>query len=180
MGHLPGRPLGGQIFGPCARMVGHSKSDPLRLPAPFRRPTAAKSLIYLLPRTPPLGTIRQIVSRFQMVVFGPRSEGRLFVRAPFRSPRETLRRSSRRRSHDEAAAWAAKAIPQRPTHLPGYLVAMAAHGLAGRIDEARAVYAAYRNLDPDARISNMDRWLRLEPEHHAKWAKGLRLAGMPE
>ena len=32
---------------------------------------------------PPLGTILQIVSRFQTVVSGPRCEGRLLVREPF-------------------------------------------------------------------------------------------------
>ena len=34
---------------------------------------------------PPLGTILQIVSQYQSVVFGARDEGRLFVREPFGS-----------------------------------------------------------------------------------------------
>jgi hypothetical protein len=32
---------------------------------------------------PPLGTIHHILSHFQIVVSGPRIEGRLFVRSPF-------------------------------------------------------------------------------------------------
>ena len=49
---------------------------------PFR-PSGCKALIYHTSCRPPLGTILQILSRYQNVVSGPRGEGRLFVRATF-------------------------------------------------------------------------------------------------
>ena len=47
------------------------------------RPSGCKPLKRRTSCMPPLGTILQLLSPFQIVISGPRGEGRLFVRAPF-------------------------------------------------------------------------------------------------
>ena len=61
-------------------------------------------------------------------------------------------------------------------------IAAASNALAGRPEEAQKAMARLRQLDPELRVSNLkDRigWFR-RPEDFAKYADGLRKAGLPE
>jgi hypothetical protein len=53
--------------------------------------------------------------------------------------------------------------------------------MAGRIDAAQLACAAYQQFDPAARVSNVnDRLALSRDEDIEKFARGLRLAGLPE
>lgn len=82
---------------------------------------------------------------------------------------------------DSATAWAEKALGNLPSLLVAVAVLAASHALAGRPDEAQQAMQRLRTLDPALRVSNLKNWL---PIHHsedfARFADGLRLAGLPE
>ena len=81
----------------------------------------------------------------------------------------------------EASSWAARALQLHPQFVVGLRVSMAADALAGRIEEARRTYAAYRRLDPEARLSNLGQRFRFSrPETLQIFVDALRLAGMPK
>lgn len=83
--------------------------------------------------------------------------------------------------YDEAESWAMKALLEHPKHLFSFRCLCASLALAGRLDEARQTYERYRQLDPTARLASIRKWLRLRCDEDVKmFAKGLRLAGMPE
>jgi adenylate cyclase len=83
--------------------------------------------------------------------------------------------------YDGAAATAAKGLRLRPRHTHLLGVSMCAHAMAGRLEEARRIYAIYMEINPWARVSKFRRWYPLRrDEDFAKAAAGLRLAGMPE
>jgi adenylate cyclase len=83
--------------------------------------------------------------------------------------------------HDEAVSWAERSIRESPNLLPALRIATAAHALAGRMDEARRVLARVLELDPGSRIAMLREWVPLQrPEDYARYAEGLRLAGLPE
>ena len=54
--------------------------------------------------------------------------------------------------------------------------------LAGRLEEARKPVARALELDPKMRISNLKERMGAfpRPEDYAKYAEGLRIAGLPE
>ncbi|WP_037382438.1 winged helix-turn-helix domain-containing tetratricopeptide repeat protein [Sinorhizobium americanum] len=82
---------------------------------------------------------------------------------------------------DPASAWAEKALGNLPSLLPAAALAAASHALAGRIDEAGHAMQRLRTLDPSLRLSNLKDWLPIHrPEDLARFADGLRLAGLPE
>jgi TolB-like protein len=82
---------------------------------------------------------------------------------------------------DDASSWAEKAFRQAPNYLPAAAVAAASHALAGRLDEARQTMSRLRRIDPALRISNLNQWFPIRrPEDFARWAEGLRKAGLPE
>jgi hypothetical protein len=57
----------------------------------------------------------------------------------------------------------------------------ASSALSGRLDEARKALARVRRLDPALRLSNLkDRVGPYRPEDFARFAQGMRLAGLPE
>jgi TolB-like protein/Tfp pilus assembly protein PilF len=83
--------------------------------------------------------------------------------------------------YDEASSWAEMGTRVRPDHLYGLCLAAASGALAGRIEEARKAMANLRQVDPDLRLSNLkDVISYLRPREFAKWAEGLREAGLPE
>ena len=64
---------------------------------------------------------------------------------------------------------------------PAIRFAAASHALAGRQSEAQALIARLRRFAPLQRVSNLgDVAPFRRPEHMAKFAEGLRLAGLPE
>ncbi|MNN55716.1 hypothetical protein D3C81_1706060 [compost metagenome] len=57
----------------------------------------------------------------------------------------------------------------------------ASHALSGRMDKAHLAMQRLHELDPTLRVSNLRDWLPIHrPEDFARFAEGLRLAGLPE
>jgi len=82
---------------------------------------------------------------------------------------------------DSASAWAEKAVGNLPSFLAAVSLAAASHALAGRMDKAKRAMQRVRTLDPSLRVSNLKDWLPIHrPEDLARFADGLRLAGLPE
>ena len=82
---------------------------------------------------------------------------------------------------DSASAWAEKALRNLPTLLVAIAIAAASHALAGRTEEARQAMQRLRALRPSLHISDLKDWLPIHrPEDLARFADGLRLAGLPE
>ena len=84
--------------------------------------------------------------------------------------------------YDEASAWAEKAFWERPNILATLRVAAVSNALAGRLEEAQKAVARALELDPDMRLSNLKDRIGAfrRPEDYAKYADGLRKAGLPE
>jgi tetratricopeptide (TPR) repeat protein len=82
---------------------------------------------------------------------------------------------------DEASSWAERAFREEPNYHPAAIVTAASHALAGRIEEARQAMERLRQIDPTLRISNLkDRHPLRRPDDLARFAEGLRRAGLPE
>src|SRR5262249_9257841 len=82
---------------------------------------------------------------------------------------------------DAASTAAEQAARNLSTFLPAHCLAAASHALAGRMDKAREAMARARTLDPTLRVANLRDWLPIHlPKDLARFAEGLRLAGLPE
>jgi TolB-like protein len=82
---------------------------------------------------------------------------------------------------DCATDWAEKALRNLPTLLPSVALVAASHALSGRMDKAKEAILRLHELDPSLRISNLRDWLPIQrPEDLARFAQGLRLAGLAE
>ena len=82
---------------------------------------------------------------------------------------------------DSASAWAEKAVGNLPSFLAAVSLVAASHALAGRMDKAKQAMQRVLTLDPSLRVSNLKDWLPIHrPEDLARFADGLRLAGLPE
>jgi len=82
---------------------------------------------------------------------------------------------------DEASSWAERAFREEPNYHPAAIVTAASHALAGRTQEARQAMERLRQIDPTLRISNLkDRHPIRRPDDLARFADGLRIAGLPE
>ena len=78
-------------------------------------------------------------------------------------------------------AWADKASHEGPTFLPAHRMVAVNSGLLGRIEDARKAVCRMLEIDPHSRMSNLkDHQPLRRPEDLAKYAEGLRLAGLPE
>ena len=83
--------------------------------------------------------------------------------------------------HDEASAWAEKAIRENPNFLPVCGIAAASNAFAGRLEPAKLAMGRLRQIDPALRVSNLkNQFLLRRAEDLAKFAEGLRQAGLPE
>ena len=83
--------------------------------------------------------------------------------------------------YDEASSWVEQAYRNDQKFLAAAAVAAASHALAGRLDEAQAAMQQVRQIDPTLRVSNLRDWYPLRrPEDFARWADGLRKAGLPD
>jgi tetratricopeptide (TPR) repeat protein len=83
--------------------------------------------------------------------------------------------------YDEAVLWAEKAVRQEPTYSSAVRALAASNALAGRLEAAQIAMALLRQADPALRISNLkDAAPFRRPEDLAKFAEGLRKAGLPE
>jgi tetratricopeptide (TPR) repeat protein len=85
------------------------------------------------------------------------------------------------RNYPEAAEWAAKAVQEQPNFLGAIRNLAANSALSGRLEEAQKALARARQLDPGLRLSNLrDRVGPFRAKDFARFAEGLRLAGLPE
>jgi tetratricopeptide (TPR) repeat protein len=83
--------------------------------------------------------------------------------------------------YDEASRHAEQALSENPNLHMGLRVAAASHALAGRIEPAKKAMARLRHIDPALRVSNLQELTPLRrPEDIARYAEGLRKAGLPE
>ena len=82
---------------------------------------------------------------------------------------------------DMASSWAEQSFRQIPTFLAAVAIIAASHALAGRTEQARTAVEHLRKLNPTFRISSLEGWIPIRrPEHLARFATGLRQAGLPE
>jgi len=82
---------------------------------------------------------------------------------------------------DQASSWAEQSFMQLPSFLFVVAISAASHALAGRTEQARTAIAHLRKLDSTFRISSLEDWIPIRrPEHLARFATGLRQAGLPE
>ena len=84
--------------------------------------------------------------------------------------------------YDEAISWAARSLRSEPNFLSTIRIYAASNALAGHLDEARKAMTRMRQLDPMLRISKLDDVLApfRRAEDRARYAEGLRKAGLPE
>jgi tetratricopeptide (TPR) repeat protein len=84
--------------------------------------------------------------------------------------------------HQEAIAWAEKAVHENPRILLTLRIAAACNVAAGRLEEARSAMVRALEIDPEMRVSNLN--VRLpkfhRPEDRARYVDCLRKAGLPE
>jgi TolB-like protein/Tfp pilus assembly protein PilF len=82
---------------------------------------------------------------------------------------------------DMASSWAEQSFRQLPSFLVVVAITAASHALAGRAKQARTAVEHLRKLDPTFRVSSLEDWIPIRrPEHLARFATGLRQAGLPE
>ena len=83
--------------------------------------------------------------------------------------------------YDEASSWAEMALRENPTLNSASRIAAATNAVAGRLEQAQNEMICLRQLDPTLRVSNLaDVMPFRRPEDLAKYAEGLRKAGLPE
>jgi TolB-like protein/class 3 adenylate cyclase len=83
--------------------------------------------------------------------------------------------------YDEACSMVQEGLRDQPDYLGGIRILAASKALAGQPKEAQEAISRILQLDPALRISNLkDRISPLRPEDFAKYADGLRKAGLPE
>lgn len=81
----------------------------------------------------------------------------------------------------EASSWAARALREQPDLPAALRLAAASSACSGRIDEARAAMARHLQLDAAMRLSKLRQYNPTRrPSDFARFAEGLRKAGMPE
>jgi TolB-like protein len=82
---------------------------------------------------------------------------------------------------DESLSWAEKVLRDHPDYQLALRIFAAANALTGHKEKAQQTVQRLRKLDPDLRISNLlDRYPLRRSEDLARWADGLRKAGLPE
>jgi adenylate cyclase len=83
--------------------------------------------------------------------------------------------------YDEASSWAEKALREDPNYHPALRVFAASNALAGRLEDAQKAVARLREIDPTFRVSDLRDLTGLRrPVDFARYAEGLRKAGLPE
>jgi TolB-like protein/DNA-binding winged helix-turn-helix (wHTH) protein/tetratricopeptide (TPR) repeat protein len=83
--------------------------------------------------------------------------------------------------YDDASTWAQRALHEQPNYPAANRILAASKALAGHLAEAQRAMANLRQLDAALRISNLGEVIPVRrPEHLAKFAEGLRQAGLPE
>ena len=82
--------------------------------------------------------------------------------------------------YSEALAWAEMARRREPSHYVAGCFAAATYALTGRIADAQEVMTLLRQADPQLRVSKLQELFPIQvPADLARWAEGLRQAGLP-
>jgi TolB-like protein/tetratricopeptide (TPR) repeat protein len=83
--------------------------------------------------------------------------------------------------YDEACEWANRALNEQPNYPAANRILAASKAFAGHLSEAHEAMARLRELDPSLRVSNLNEVFPLRrPDDLAKFAEGLRKAGLPD
>jgi adenylate cyclase len=83
--------------------------------------------------------------------------------------------------YDEALSWAGKALRERRNYHSELRIFAASSALAGRLEDAQEAMARLREIDPALRVSDVKDLMPLRrPGDAARYAEGLRKAGLPE
>jgi TolB-like protein len=83
--------------------------------------------------------------------------------------------------YDEASSCAHQLLQETPDFHMALRMAAAGNALAGRLDLARKAMVRLRAIDPALRVSNLGELTSMRrPEDMARYAEGLRKAGLPE
>jgi Tfp pilus assembly protein PilF len=83
--------------------------------------------------------------------------------------------------YDEASSWARRALQEKSDYLPAIRILAASEALAGHAMEAQRSIDRLRKLQPELRIADLKHQVPLRrPIDAAKYADGLRKAGLPE
>lgn len=83
--------------------------------------------------------------------------------------------------YSDATVWAEKSVRLQPNYRIATCILAASRGLEGRIAEAKQAGKRLQEIDPNLRISNLlDSYPMRRQGDFAKWAEGLRLAGVSE
>jgi TolB-like protein len=82
---------------------------------------------------------------------------------------------------DEASSWAQNALRENPNYHSALRVFVASNALAGRMEAAQKAMAHLRRIDPALRIADLEDLMPpRRPNDVARFAEGLRKAGLPE
>jgi predicted Zn-dependent protease len=83
--------------------------------------------------------------------------------------------------YDESSAWAQKALHEQPNYPAANRILAASKALSGHLTEAQEAMNNLRQLDPALRVSSLSEVIPVRrPDHLAKFAEGLRKAGLPD
>jgi TolB-like protein len=83
--------------------------------------------------------------------------------------------------YDEAASHAEQALNENVDSHQALRMGAMGHALAGRLERARKIMEHLRQLDPALRVSNLRQLTPLHrPQDMARYAEGMRKAGLPE
>jgi uncharacterized protein YdbL (DUF1318 family) len=82
--------------------------------------------------------------------------------------------------YTEALSWAQAATGRQPNYAPVFRILAASSAMAGQLEQARTAMTRLRELYPLLRVSKVKELFPLRSEDIARWAEGLRKAGLPE
>jgi adenylate cyclase len=82
--------------------------------------------------------------------------------------------------YDEAVSWIEKGLRERPDAVWAYRTLAAAYANAGRLEEARQAVATLLETYPGVTITKCLELIPASPDYLARYAEGLRKAGLPE
>jgi hypothetical protein len=81
----------------------------------------------------------------------------------------------------EALPWAQAATRRQPNYAPAFRIQVASRAMTGQQEQARTAVTSLRKLYPLLRVSKLEELFPLrQSEDIARWAEGLRKAGLPE
>jgi hypothetical protein len=79
----------------------------------------------------------------------------------------------------ESLPWAQAVTRRQPNYAPAFRIQVASRAMAGQLEQARTT--SLRELYPLLRVSKLEELFPLRrSEDIARWAEGLRKAGLPE